>query len=295
MKKIYFLVLILFSACSSNDKNFDATGFFETTEVTVSAEANGRITSLNISEGYELNKNQSVGAIDSIQLYLNKLQLEASMKSVTSSKPDISKQIAVLNEQIAKQKTEKKRIENLLKDNAATTKQLDDINSVIKVLENQLSATQSTLNKNFSSLDAQSSALDIQIAQINDRLEKCRIISPINGTVLNKYAQEGELANIGKPLFKLGDTKNMFLRAYVTSGQLAGIKTGDKVKVTADFGGDKQREYEGIVTWISSKSEFTPKTIQTKNERENLVYAVKIAVENDGYIKIGMYGEVIFK
>lgn len=294
MKHIYLFILLILLSCSANKKDFDATGFFETTEVTVSAEANGRILDFTINEGEEVRKGTVVGAIDSVQLFLSKLQLEQSIKAVASNKPDIKTQISALQAQIEKQETEERRIKSLLKDNAATTKQLDDITSAIEVLKKQLNALQSTLTKNYSSLDAQSSALDIQIAQLNDQLSKCRIVAPISGTILNKYAEAGELATLGKPLFKIGDTRNMVLRAYVTSGQLAAIKTGDPVTVTADFGGDKSRSFPGTITWVASKSEFTPKSIQTKSERENLVYAVKIAVKNDGYIKIGMYGEVKF-
>ena len=290
---INLCVLMLVSACGNKQHSFDATGSFEATEVIVSSEAVGRILSFDIIEGMELDVNEQVGAIDSIQLYLSKLQLMKNVTSVESNRPDVSTQVAAIREQLLKQQTERTRIENLLKSEAATQKQLDDINSAISVLERQLAAQLSSLNNSVSSLNAQSSALEIQIAQIEDRLAKCIIQSPISGTVLAKYAEAGELATVGKPLFKVADMKHVFLCAYFTSGQLADIKLGQTVKVFADFGGDNRREYRGTITWISDKSEFTPKSIQTKNDRENLVYAVKIAVENDGYIKIGMYGEVI--
>lgn len=296
MKQILIIVLLvtMFASCSQNRNKFDATGTFEATEVIVSSEVAGRILSFDITEGTPVVKNEQLGTIDSVQLYLQKLQLLKNSSSVQSSRPSVETQVAAIREQIAKQQIEKRRIENLLKSNAATEKQLDDINSSIAVLERQLSAQQSSLNNSVSSLNAQSSAIDIQVAQIEDRLMKCVVRSPISGVVLAKYAEEGELAGVGKPLFKVADMKNIYLKSYVTSGQLMDLKLGQQVKVTADFGGDKSREYNGIITWIADKSEFTPKNIQTKDERENQVYALKIAVENDGYIKLGMYGEVIF-
>ena len=288
-----FLIIIMLPSCGNNQNTFDATGTFEATEVTVSSEASGKILSFDIIEGQEITEGRQIGVIDTVQLYLTKLQLMKSMTSVKSNRPDISKQIAAVKEQIAKQKTEKNRVENLLKAEAATQKQLDDIISAIAVLESQLTALQSSLQNNASSIDAQSSAIEIQIAQIEDKLSKSIISSPITGTVLAKYTEAGELAVAGKPLFKVADTKRLFLRAYMTLSQLKDVKIGQKVKVFADFGGDNRREYTGAVTWISEKSEFTPKSIQTKDDRENLVYAVKIAIENDGYVKIGMYGELI--
>jgi HlyD family secretion protein len=284
---------MLLSACGNKKGDFDATGSFEAIEVIVSSEAAGRILTFDITEGKEVTKGENVGVIDSLQLYLSKLQLMKNISSIESNRPNVSAQVAATREQLLKQQTERTRVENLLKAEAATQKQLDDIVSSIAVLERQLTAQLSTLNNSVSSLDAQSSAIEIQIAQIEDRLSKCIIQSPITGTVLAKYAEAGELAVIGKPLFKVADLKRIFLRSYFTSGQLTDIKLGQTVKVFADFGGDNRREYTGIITWISDKSEFTPKSIQTKKDRENLVYAVKIAVENDGYIKIGMYGEVL--
>ena len=245
-----------------------------------------------MTEGQEITTVDKVGIIDTVQLYLTKLQLMKNESAVRSNRPDINKQMAAVREQIAKQQTERTRVENLLKAKAATEKQLDDIVSAIAVLESQLEALQSSLQNNALSIDAQRSAIEIQIAQVDDMLAKCVITSPITGTILAKYAQAGELAVVGKPLFKVADTKRLFLRAYLTLSQLSDVRIGQKVKVYADFGGDNRREYEGIVTWISEKSEFTPKSIQTKDDRQNLVYAVKIAIENDGYVKIGMYGEL---
>lgn len=286
-------VSCLFLSCGNRQHDFDATGTFEATEVTVSAEASGRIMSFDVDEGQEIAADVRIGVIDTVQLYLTKLQLMQNMSSVQHNRPDIGKQIAATQAQIAKQKTERTRVENLLKAGAATQKQLDDIVSAIAVLERQLAALQSSLQKNVSSMDAQSSAIEIQIAQVEDQLSKCTIASPVTGTILAKYAEAGELAVVGKPLFKVADTKRLFLRAYLTLAQLNEVKLGQKVQVFADFGGDNRREYPGTVTWISEKSEFTPKSIQTKDDRENLVYAIKVAIENDGYVKIGMYGEMV--
>lgn len=271
---------------------FDAQGTFEATEVIVSSEANGRIISFNIEEGNMVDANTIIGTIDSVQLYLQRKQLEAQQSALLASRPDIKKQVSSLKEEIAKQKVELKRIGNMLRDGAATQKQYDDIEAHIRILEGKLDATLSTLTKNASTIDDNSAALEAQISALDDRIEKCKIVSPINGTVLVKYAEAGELATVGKPLMKVADLENIYLRAYFTSNQLADIKLGDSVTVIADFGEDNRYEYEGKITWISAESEFTPKTIQTKESRANLVYAVKIAVKNDGRIKIGLSGEV---
>lgn len=293
MKRIWIYVVMLWIATAcQRGKEFDATGTFEATQVTVSAEAAGRILRFSANEGDNLSLGEQVGAIDSLQLYLQKLQLERQRASVRSNRPDIGKQVAALRQQIAKQQTERRRVENLLRDGAATPKQLDDIEAQLKMLDGELEALLSTLKNNTASIDENSSAIDLQIAQIGDKLSKCRIVSPVTGTVLAKYAEAGELASVGYPLMKMADLNQMYLRAYFTSEQLADVKIGQRVTVVADFGGEQQYDYPGRVSWIASQSEFTPKNIQTRNTRANLVYAVKIAVENDGRIKIGMYGEV---
>ncbi len=296
MKKVllYSMIGFLSVTCHHNKNRYDAEGSFESTEVTVSAESTGKLLVFDIREGQKVVADQIVGVIDSVQLYLTKLQLQKNVESVTRTRPDVKKQISALEEQIKKQKSEHQRLQRLLEDGAATQKQMDDINSQIIVLENQLTAQQSTLQNSVSSLNAQGSGIDMQIAQINDKLAKCSIVSPVTGTVLAKYAEAGEFVATGKPLFKVADLNKVYLRAYVTSAQLSTIKLGQEVKVFADFGGGKVHEYKGVVQWISSKSEFTPKNIQTQDERENLVYAVKIAVQNDGYIKLGMYGGILF-
>ena len=262
-----FSLLLITAACGSGMPDYDATGTFETTEVLVS----------------------------SVQLYLRKKQLEASVKSVEGQLPDILKQVAALKEEIATAEREKRRVENLLKAGAANQKQLDDAQAHLEVLQKQLVAQGSTLLNSRESLTWQSSSVGVQVAQVEDQLMKCHITSPIAGTVLAKYAEAGELATMGKPLFKVADMEQMYIRAYITSEQLSQVKLGQKVTVFSDYGNDERIEYPGVVTWISDRSEFTPKTILTKDERANLVYAVKVAVKNDGYLKIGMYGGVVFE
>ena len=293
MKKVLYIALSLLAIACSKEAEFDAQGTFEATEVVVSSEATGRILNFDIEEGMTIVANQAVGTIDSLQLHLQRKQLLAQQSALLTSRPDVKKQVASLREQIVKQKSELRRVENMLSDGAATQKQKDDIEAQIKILEGQLEATLSTLSKNTSTINDNSVALEAQIAALDDRISKCRILSPVGGTVLVKYAEAGELASVGKPLMKIADLKNIYLRAYFTSDQLANIKLGDEVMVVADFGGEERYDYTGRVAWISSESEFTPKTIQTKDSRANLVYAVKIAVENDGRLKIGLAGEVI--
>ncbi len=293
MKKtlIGFAAAALLTACGEK-QNFDAQGTFEATEVIVSAEATGRIVCFDVEEGAEVKAGAQVGAIDSVQLHLQRRQVLAQQAALLSTRPDVGKQVASLREQIAKQKTELKRVENMLRDGAATTKQRDDIEAQIRILEGQLAASLSSLDNNTASINDNVAALEAQMAALDDRIAKCRISSPINGTVLVKYAEAGELATVGKPLMKVADMQRLYLRAYFTSDQLSKLKVGDEVSVTADFGADDRYDYRGQITWISSESEFTPKTVQTADSRANLVYAVKIAVKNDGRLKIGLTGEV---
>lgn len=287
-------LLALSSACGNGTPKYDATGIFEATEVLVSAEASGKLIYFNIEEGTVLKAGQEVGVVDTVQLYLKKLQLEANIKSVEEQRPDILKQVAATKEQITAAERERNRVANLLKVGAANQKQLDDADDLLEVLRKQLVAQNSTLSNSHQSLTWQSSSVGIQVAQVEDQLKKCYITSPITGTVLAKYAETGELTTMGTPLFKIADTQQMYLRAYITSEQLSQVRLGQKVTVFSDYGTDEYRQYPGVVTWISDTSEFTPKTILTKNERANLVYAVKIAVKNEGYLKIGMYGGVEF-
>lgn len=282
-------------SCNRNKFEHDASGTFEATEVIVSSEANGKLESFQLTEGDQLAKGQYVGYVDSIQLYLKKRQLLATNKAIQVKRPDISIQVSSIKEQIAKAEFEKRRIQRLLADNAATQKQLDDANSQIEVLKKSLNAQVNSLSTSVNSLNEESNTNTVQVSQIEDQLKKCKIINPIQGTVLNKFVEEKEVVTQGKALYKIADTKNLFLRAYIVSEQLEKIKIGQKVKVFINISENKQKSYPGTITWISDKAEFTPKTIQTQDERQNLVYAVKIAVTNtDGLIKIGMYGDVDF-
>ena len=294
MKTICYLILAsgafsMFS-CGRTKDTLDANGTFEATEIIVSSEATGKLIRFDIEEGQVIEAGSEVGYIDSMQLSLRKSQLQASMKALEIRRPDTRKQIAAIEQKIATAKTEKIRIANLLKANAANQKQLDDILAQIAVLEKQLDAQKSTLSIADRGIGGDNAVLGFQVEQLNDQMSKCRIINPVKGTVLVKYSEAGEVSVPGKALFKVADLNKMILRAYVTSAQLSKIKAGQSVKVFSDSGIDKKREYAGTISWISARSEFTPKTIQTQDERANLVYAVKVRIANDGYLKIGMYG-----
>lgn len=297
MKKILVLAsaMLIMSACGNKEKEFDATGTFEATETTVSAEQTGTLLTFDIEEGNEVEAGTQVGLIDTTQLWLKLQQLDATKRVYESQKPDTQKQIAATRQQLQKARQEQQRYRELVADGAAPSKMLDDATNQVKVLERQLEAQLSTFNAQLSTLNSQQAATDVQANQLRDQLQKCHILVPISGSVLEKYAERGEFVATGKPLFKIADTRQMFLRAYVTSAQLQDIKVGQPVTVFADYGDSQRRSYEGKISWISSRSEFTPKTILTDDERADLVYAVKIAVKNDGYIKIGMYGEVKLK
>lgn len=290
---IFSIVLVLIYSCSSHESEIDATGVFEATEIIVSSEISGKLLSFTLHEGDKVNQGQSLGQIDSSQLYLNKLTVEANRLALLSSRPDLQSQLDPIESEIASAEYEKKRIKKLLEGDVATQKQLDDINTKIQVLKDNLRAKKIALKIQTEAIDSQSEALEAQIDVINDQLERSTITSPINGTVLVKYAEQGELTGVGKPLFQIADLERMILRAYVTGDQLPYLQIGQKTKVLAEIGEDGSREYEGEITWISGKSEFTPKTIQTQDERANLVYAVKIAVPNDGNLKIGMYAGIV--
>lgn len=282
------------TACENANPEYDATGVFETTEVIVSAQGNGEIMQLAIEEGSEVSPNELLGHIDTIQLSLKRQQLTATLSATESRKLDVNKQLASIRQQIANLKTEQLRYEKLVKANAASQKQLDDINYNLEVLHKQLSATSEQIGSSNSSLSGQSAGIAAQVAQIDKQIEDCLITSPIKGIILSKYAEQGEFAIPGRALFKVGDISDIKLRAYVSAPQLTSLQIGQKVKVYADFGETDCKEYEGTVTWISAEAGFTPKTIQTRDERSNLVYAIKIAVKNDGMIKRGMYGNVKF-
>jgi len=338
MKKLLLLAIgvLMVASCGKDKQDYDATGTFEATEITVSAESSGQLKTFNISEGQVLNNGVTVGQIDARQLTLkrnqlatnneqlaathgqldaNKRQLAANKQATSSRQLDLKKQVAAIRQQIVNQQRERQRFTELLKDGAVARKQVDDIDYQLQVLKKQLTATEEQIasqnaaladqNKGITAqmegidaqqavVNAQQAGVRSQQAQIDDQIAHTFIKSPITGTVLEKYAEAGEFVAVGKPLFKVANMKRMFIRAYITSEQLKNIKLGQKVKVMADYGKGQRKAYNGVITWISSRSEFTPKTIVTDDERADLVYAIKIQFQNDGYVKIGMYGEVKF-
>lgn len=293
MKKIVFLSALLCTLIScQNNKKYDATGIFEATTVTVSSETNGKLISFTVEEGDSVTMGQQVGLVDTTLLSLQQKQLMSQQSAVEKSSPDIAAQVAALRTQIAHQQNECDRIARLLAGGAATMKQSDDANAQLATLHGQLEGLLSTLDKDRSSITENASALQYQREQIEEQIRKSNIVAPITGTILQKYAEQGEYATPGRPLFKMANLDNIYLRSYFTASQLANITIGQEVTVIADFGGDEQYEYPGKIIWIAQESEFTPKSIQTQDTRANLVYAVKIAVSNDGRLKLGQYGEV---
>ena len=283
----------MMAACGGNEKAYDATGTFEATETTVYAEQSGALLTFSVNEGDHIEAGKEVGLIDTTQTWLKIRQLDATKEVYQSQKPDMERQIAATRQQLSKAQQDEQRYRELVADGAAPSKMLDDASSQVKVLQKQLDAQISSLSTSTRSLDKQTVAANVQIEQLRDMLRKCHIVMPTKGTVLEKYVERGEFVAIGKPLFKIADTEQMFMRAYVTSTQLQHIRIGQHVKVFADYGDGQKKAYNGTVSWISSRSEFTPKTILTDDERADLVYAVKVAIKNDGYVKIGMYGEVV--
>ena len=285
---------IFLISCSNGEGDFDATGTFESEEVIVSSEAMGKLVLFDVDEGSNLKQDQIVGVVDTTQLYLKKKQLQSTIKAVLSKQPDIQTQLAAIKEQIATAEREKNRIENLVSSDAATTKQLDDINSQLDVLNKQYDATKSSLTITRQGMQSETLPLIAQVEQIQDQINKSIIKNPIDGTVLTRYAKQDEITSNGKALYKIANLSEMILRAYINGDQLGQVKLDQKVKVFVDKGDGKQKELEGEIYWVSSKAEFTPKTIQTKDERANLVYAIKVKLINDAYLKIGMYGEIRF-
>ncbi|MFA5806096.1 MAG: HlyD family efflux transporter periplasmic adaptor subunit [Melioribacteraceae bacterium] len=290
----FSLLIFLLAGCGNGNDKFDASGTFESEEVIVSSETTGKLIRFDVEEGMQLKQNQRVGVVDTLQLFLKKKQLEATIKAVLSKQPDVAIQLAAIEEQIKTAATEKKRIENLVKSNAATTKQLDDINAQLELLNKQYTAAKSNLTITKQGLQSETFPLKVQIEQIEDQINKSKIKNPVDGTVLTRYAKQNEVTSNGKALYKIADLSTMTLRAYINGNQLGEVKLSQKVKVFVDKGNGEQKEMNGEIYWVSSKAEFTPKTIQTKDERANLVYAIKVKVTNDGYLKIGMYGEVKF-
>lgn len=299
MRKVFMItgvvVAMLFAgACNNDDNEFDASGAFEAEEVIISSEAMGTIEQFNVEEGQSLRVGELVGYVDSTQLYLKKKQLETQIDALLVKQPDIAVQLASLQEQLSAAERERTRISNLVKGDAATQKQLDDINDNINVLEKQIAAQRSSLYKSSEGIAKEVTPIRMQIEQLNDQLRKCRIVNPIKGTVLTKYAEEKEMANVGKALYKIADLSTIILRVYISGNQLPKVKLNQEVKVLTDDGNGGYKETSGTISWINDKAEFTPKTIQTKDERANMVYAVKVRVKNDGAYKIGMYGEIKF-
>jgi HlyD family secretion protein len=298
MKKVTLLAIsasLIFASCHNSENDFDAAGAFESVETIVSTESSGTIMEFNVEEGQTLKPHQFVGYLDSVQLYYKKQQLVDQIASTTSQIPNIPVQIASLQAQLDEAKKNQTRVSNLFKANAATQQQMDDANTQVEVLNKQIDAQESTLGITSTTLSKNIAPIQAQIDQLNDQLIKCRIINPIHGTVLTKYAENHEVVMPGKALYKIAETDTLILRAYITGSQLTEVKLGQKVKVRTDLGSNQYRFYPGTVYWVSDKSEFTPKTIPTKDERADLVYAIKVRVINDGYLKIGMYGEVSFQ
>lgn len=292
MKKGIFLSAVFLLVACGGKQDFDATGTFEATEVTLSAETTGRLLTLASEEGMQVHEGEVLAVVDTAALHLQLQQLRTQQSALLKSRPDIGKQVASLRSQIVKQEREVARVENLVKDNAATRKQLDDAQTQLGVLRNQLDATLSQLGSSSEAIEQNAAAMEWQIKQVALQLERSTLKAPMDGMVLATWLHSGEMAVAGRPLLKVADLDHIYLRAYFTSDQLSKVNLGQKVTVTADFGGDERYDYEGTVTWIASESEFTPKNIQTRSSRANLVYAVKIAVVNDGRLKVGVYGEV---
>jgi HlyD family secretion protein len=291
---LFILPLILLASCNHGNDGSDAYGNFEATEVTISSQGNGELVSFKLDEGDDLTPDEVVGQIDTLQLYFKKEQLQASVKALHAKTIDIPSQINVLNEKLRVLEVDKNRIVNMMKDSAATQKQYDDIQGQIEITQKDLAANQERLGVSNQGLLSEVKPLQAQIDQIEDQIRRCRVVNPVNGTVLAKYAEQNEITGSGKPLYKIADLAVIYLRAYIAGDQLDDIRIGQKVKVLVDKDKDSFHTYDGEISWISDKSEFTPKIVQTKEERVNLVYAIKVKVVNDGKIKIGMPGEVKF-
>jgi len=308
MKNLLFgtIASLLIIGCNRSESEFDASGTFEADETIVSSEMPGKILSFSVEEGMQIPKDSIVGAVDATNIDLQQQQVEASIHALNEKTANANPQIELLQNQLAVQQSqldnllhERTRIENLLKSDAATPKQLDDINSQIDVVKKNMAVTQQQINVKKNDIATQNRSilseaepLRKRVAQLEDQQQRANIVNPVSGTVITKYAEAGEITSSGKALYKIADLSELNLRAYVTGIQLPTIKLGQQVKVMIDQGKKKYKEYSGTIIWISDKAEFTPKTIQTKEERANLVYAIKVKVKNDGYLKIGMYGEV---
>ncbi len=280
--------------CGSNVVEPDAYGNFEAVEVLISSQANGEIISLEIEEGDILSANQVVGLVDTAQLYLNKLQIRELIRSVRAKLPNIAVQIDVLKEKLANAEFEQKRFKRLVASGAATQKQYDDLVATVDLIKKEIAANTSSLTIQQKGMLSEIPPMLANIEIIDDKIENSLVISPLNGTVLTKFAYRGELATHGRPMFKIADLEKLICRAYISETQLSEIKLGQSVDVFVDNQSEKTKQYKGEITWVSSKAEFTPKIVQTKEQRVNLVYAIKVMVPNDGYLKIGMPAEVKF-
>ena len=287
------LALLSAAGCGLKEPDFDACGQICATEVTVSAESNGRITEFGIEEGDRVQAGECVGHIDSVQIWLQKEELLRRRESAKVKIVDAECQTRAQYAKLENLNAELDRSRSLLEKDAGTRKQVDDLESEISILEGQIAAAEQNYRQNNESVECEIGTIDVQIAQAEDKIAKCRISAPVSGTVLEKYAEKGEMATAGRQLFKVADMENPYVRAYFSSAQLASLHVGDKVRVIPDDGTAEPDGYEGTVTWISDEAEFTPKNIQTRDERADLVYAVKIAVHNDGRLRIGMYAYVI--
>lgn len=309
VKIIPLAALLFLMSCGNKNGKFDATGTFEADEVIVSSELAGKITSFSVEEGQTIPKDSIVAVVDAANISLQKEQVEANIQALSEKTADVSPQVRLLENQLAVQQSqlnnllhEQARVQNLLKQDAATGKQLDDITAQVDVAQKNLAVTQQQINVQRSNVATQNRGimsegkpLEKRIAQLDDQLKRATILNPVNGTIITKYAEQGEITAAGKALYKIADLSTMTLRAYITGTQISQVKLGQVVKVLVDDGADKCKELPGTIVWIADKAEFTPKTIQTKEERANLVYAIKVKVKNDGYLKIGMYGEIKFK
>ncbi|KAF2327682.1 HlyD family secretion protein [Flavobacterium daemonense] len=295
IKLLFFLVpMICLVSCHNKENDFDASGSFEAVETILAAESNGQILQLNVEEGQQLEAGQKVGYIDSTQLAINKMQLKQNKKAILSGRPQEQIQTDALRKQLANAVLDRNRIEKLVKGGVSSQKQLDDANAKVATLQSQISAQKNSLEITNENLTEQGNTVGVQLKGVQDQLNKSIIVNPVKGTVLTKYAEQYEMAVVGKPLYKIANLESLNLRAYITGSQLPQIKIGQQVKVRIDQGEKKYKEYSGTISWISDKSEFSPKTIPTKDERANLVYAIKVKVKNDGFLKIGMYGEVLW-
>lgn len=288
-------VLLTTVACHEREREFDACGQVDATEVVVSAENSGKIMWLNVDEGDRLEKGELVGYLDTVPTFLQKRELEERKEGAKTKVVDIERQLRAQYANLENLKTDYERYRTLLSKDAGTQKQVDDLAAQIKIAESDIAAQRQTYEKNNGNIRKEMDVYDVQVAQKVDLLKKCYVTSPINGTVLTKYAEEGETVTSGKSLFKIANLDDVFVRAYFSTKQLSDIKLGDKVKVVAEDGTDNPRTYEGVIRWISDEAEFTPKNIQTKDEQADLVYATKVAVKNDGFLRIGMYAYVLLK